>query len=118
MAMDPKDTARQERLYNLYRTFFDKAEQERRWNPFRDPPWDKVRKDAPECLVTIAETFCAVESSIDPGAGEATMWSGWNCTRPNYQGCNRGLMRRGSRRRDMRTGHCRRIPARRRRLTS
>jgi acyl-[acyl-carrier-protein] desaturase len=62
--VNPKDSARQERLYRLYATFFDKAEQERRWNPFRDPPWDKIRKDTPECLVTVAETFCCVESFL------------------------------------------------------
>jgi acyl-[acyl-carrier-protein] desaturase len=59
-----KDTARQERLYNMYKTFFDKAEQERRWNPLRDVPYEKINKDAPESLVTVAETFCAVESFL------------------------------------------------------
>ena len=32
----------QERLYEMYKTFFDKAEQERRWNPLRDIPYDKI----------------------------------------------------------------------------
>ena len=62
--MNLKDTARQERLYNMYKTFFDKAEQERRWNPLRDVPYEKINKDAPESLVTVAETFCAVESFL------------------------------------------------------
>src|SRR5438552_1685467 len=43
-----KDTARQERLYDMYKAFFDKAEQERRWNPLRDIPYDKIKKDARE----------------------------------------------------------------------
>ena len=64
MATAIQDTARQERLYRLYRTFFDKAEQERRWNPYRDVPYDKINPDAPECLVTVAETFCCVESYL------------------------------------------------------
>jgi acyl-[acyl-carrier-protein] desaturase len=64
MGMKIKDTARQERLYRLYATFFDKAEEERRWNPYRDPPWDKIRKDVPEQLIVVAETFCAVESYL------------------------------------------------------
>jgi acyl-[acyl-carrier-protein] desaturase len=59
-----RDTARQERLYNMYKTFFDKAEKERRWNPLRDVPYDKINKDAPESLVTVAETFCCVESYL------------------------------------------------------
>ena len=59
-----KDTAKQERLYNMYKTFFDKAENERRWNPLRDVPYDKIKKDAPETLITVAETFCCVESFL------------------------------------------------------
>jgi len=58
------DTARQERLYNMYKVFFDKAEQERRWNPLRDVPYDKIRRDAPESLIVVAETFCLVESFL------------------------------------------------------
>ena len=59
-----KDTAKQERLYNMYKTFFDKAENERRWNPLRDVPYDKINKEAPETLITVAETFCCVESFL------------------------------------------------------
>jgi acyl-[acyl-carrier-protein] desaturase len=59
-----RDTARQERLYNMYKVFFDKAEQERRWNPLRDVPYDRINRDAPESLVTVAETFCCVESYL------------------------------------------------------
>ena len=60
----PSDTAKQARLYDMYKTFFDKAEQERRWNPFRDVPYEKINKDAPESLVVVAETFCCVESYL------------------------------------------------------
>ena len=59
-----KDSARQERLYNMYKVFFDKAEQERRWNPLRDVPYEKINRDAPESLITVAETFCCVESYL------------------------------------------------------
>ncbi len=48
----------------MYKTFFDKAEQERRWNPFRDVPYEKINRDAPESLVVVAETFCCVESYL------------------------------------------------------
>jgi len=58
------DTARQERLYKLYKTFFDKAESERRWNPLRDVPYHKIKKDVPEAMITVAETFCCVESYL------------------------------------------------------
>ncbi len=58
------DAAKQERLYEMYKTFFDKAERERRWNPLRDVPYDKIRSDVPESLVMVAETFCCVESYL------------------------------------------------------
>jgi acyl-[acyl-carrier-protein] desaturase len=74
-----KDTARQERLYKMYKSFFDKAEEERRWNPFRDVPYDKINRDAPESLVVVAETFCCVESYLpDYVAG------GINVVRPYF----------------------------------
>jgi acyl-[acyl-carrier-protein] desaturase len=73
------DTARQERLYNLYKTFFDKAEAERRWNPLRDVPYDKIKKDAPESLVLVAETFCCVESYLPDYVSQ-----GINIVRPYF----------------------------------
>lgn len=58
------DTARQARLYEMYKTFFDKAEKERRWNPLHDVPYDKIPQDVPESLIVVAETFCCVESYL------------------------------------------------------
>jgi acyl-[acyl-carrier-protein] desaturase len=77
-----KDTARQERLYRLYATFFDKAEQERRWNPYRDVPYDKIRKvsdGGDPTLITIAETFCCVESYLPDYVSK-----GMNVVRPYF----------------------------------
>lgn len=59
------DTRRQARLYEMYKTFFDKAERERRWNPLKDIPYDKINVgNVPESLIVIAETFCCVESYL------------------------------------------------------
>jgi acyl-[acyl-carrier-protein] desaturase len=58
------ETALQGRMYRLYAGFFDKAERERRWNPFRDIPWDKVAEDVPEALCLNAETFLCVEAYL------------------------------------------------------
>jgi acyl-[acyl-carrier-protein] desaturase len=55
------DTRLSIRMYQEYTTFFQKAERERRWNPFEDIPWDKVNKEASEELALCAETFCGVE---------------------------------------------------------
>ncbi len=75
----PSDTQKQARLYEMYKTFFDKAEQERRWNPFKDVPYDKINRDVPESLVVVAETFCCVESYLpDYVAG------GINIVRPYF----------------------------------
>ena len=60
------DTARQARLYEMYKTFFDKAERERRWNPLKDVPYEKIPVDVPESLIVVAETFCCVESFLPP----------------------------------------------------
>jgi acyl-[acyl-carrier-protein] desaturase len=78
-AGDPKDTAGQARLYEMYKTFFDKAEQERRWNPLRDVPYEKINKEAPESLIVVAETFCCVESFLPDYVS-----SGINVVRPFF----------------------------------
>lgn len=54
-------TRLEERLFNEYTTFFEKAERERRWNVFTDIPWERVNKEASEELALCAETFCSVE---------------------------------------------------------
>jgi len=51
----------EEKLYNEYIQFFEKAERERRWNVFTDIPWDKIKKDGTEETALCAETFCSVE---------------------------------------------------------
>lgn len=76
---DPKDTAGQVRLYEMYKTFFDKAEHERRWNPLHDVPYEKIKKDAPESLIVVAETFCCVESFLPDYVS-----SGINVVRPFF----------------------------------
>ena len=52
------------RVYERYASFFDEAERERRWNPFRDIPWERANPEASPALVLCAETFCAVESYL------------------------------------------------------
>lgn len=51
-------------LYRLYAEFLDAAERERRWNPYRDIPWDQINRAASPQLALCAETFCAVESYL------------------------------------------------------
>ena len=53
-----------EKLYQRFRTFFDEAEENRRWNPYRDVPWDKINPDLPENVALCAETFLGVESFL------------------------------------------------------
>lgn len=52
------------KLYQSFTTFFDKAEQERRWNPYRDVPWDRINPETPAFVATCAETFLGVESFL------------------------------------------------------
>ena len=51
-------------LYEKFKTFFDEAEQKRRWNPLRDIPWDEINPDTPESAAICAETFLGVESYL------------------------------------------------------
>jgi len=77
---DPtKHHARQERLYRMYKEFFDKAERERRWNPLSDVPYDRFSPDTPESLIVVAETFCAVESFLPDYVSQ-----GINIVRPYF----------------------------------
>jgi acyl-[acyl-carrier-protein] desaturase len=63
----------------MYKVFFDKAEQERRWNPLRDVPYEKINKDVPESMIVVAETFCCVESFLPDYVS-----SGINVVRPYF----------------------------------
>ncbi len=50
-----------QRLFQEYNQFFEKAERERRWNVYTDIPWTQVNREATEDLALCAETFCSVE---------------------------------------------------------
>jgi len=74
-----RDTRLAQKVYAQYATFFDKAERERRWNPFQDIPWERINRDAPEALALNAETFCCVESFLPDYVSE-----GIRCLRVNF----------------------------------
>lgn len=63
-----KKTSR--RLTGIYFDFFKKAEETRRWNVFKDIPWNKINKNASEDLALCAETFCCVELYLPDYAGK------------------------------------------------
>src|SRR5438105_3883740 len=86
--MIEKDTRRTARMYQQYATFFDKAERERRWNPYQDIPWDRINKDISDDLALCAETFMCVEmylpdyvskgiSVLRPSFGQAWFMANW-----------------------------------------
>ena len=51
MSTGLRDTRLSQKVYAQYVTFFDKAEKERRWNPFQDILWERINRDVPEALV-------------------------------------------------------------------
>jgi acyl-[acyl-carrier-protein] desaturase len=53
-----------EHLYKEFLTFFDNAEQHRRWNPLQDVPWDRINRETPEAMALCAETFLGVEGFL------------------------------------------------------
>lgn len=59
-----------QRVMDTYLAFFKKAEETRRWNVYKDIPWNEVNKDAPETLALCAETFCCVEMYLPDYAGK------------------------------------------------
>jgi acyl-[acyl-carrier-protein] desaturase len=79
MPLTEKETRRVSRLYQLYATFFDKAERERRWNPYRDIPWEKVNKDISDEMTLCAETFLCVEMYLPDYVSK-----GLNVVRPSF----------------------------------
>lgn len=79
MSTGLRDTRLSQKVYAQYVTFFDKAEKERRWNPFQDIPWERINRDVPEALVLNAETFCCVESYLPDYVSQ-----GIQCLRANF----------------------------------
>lgn len=54
--------SQRERMYRAYQDFFDTGEKKRRWNPFSDIPWEKIKQDTvTEDDAVCLETFCGVE---------------------------------------------------------
>ncbi len=49
------------RFYELYLEFFNRAEAERRWNVQKDIPWDQCNSKVSDNIALIVESFCAVE---------------------------------------------------------
>lgn len=49
------------KFYDLYKEFFNRAESERRWNIQKDIPWDKANGAVRDDIALIVESFMAVE---------------------------------------------------------
>jgi acyl-[acyl-carrier-protein] desaturase len=49
------------RFFELYLEFFNRAEAERRWNVQKDIPWERCNNQVSEKIALIVESFCAVE---------------------------------------------------------
>jgi acyl-[acyl-carrier-protein] desaturase len=49
------------KLYHMYRDYFDLAEKKRRWSLRNDIPWDKCNPNLDPAIADIVQTFCMVE---------------------------------------------------------
>ena len=49
------------RFYELYLEFFNRAEGERRWNVQKDIPWHEANPNVSDEIALIVESFLAVE---------------------------------------------------------
>jgi len=85
------DRQTEDRLYRLYRDYFQTAENERRWNLWDDLPWDDVRTDPDPALaeaVTRAyqeELFLPDFSSKVLAALRSSRGRAWFITRWSYE---------------------------------
>jgi acyl-[acyl-carrier-protein] desaturase len=72
--------ALRDKTYRAYMEFFDLAERKRRWNPFRDIPFDEIdRSKNSEDDAICLETFCGVELYVPDYTA-----NGFNLTRPVF----------------------------------
>jgi acyl-[acyl-carrier-protein] desaturase len=49
------------KIYSLYRDYFDRAENKRRWRIKQDIPWHDATGAVPGVIADIVQTFCSVE---------------------------------------------------------
>ena len=54
----------EEAFYEQYLRYFQNAEEKRRWSVVDDIPWAEAQGNASELVVSILESFCAVESFL------------------------------------------------------
>ncbi len=57
-------------IYRTYMRFFEIAEGRRRWNLFKDIPWEKANPQASELLGDFVEQFCGVELYLPDYTGK------------------------------------------------
>lgn len=57
-------------IYHTYIRFFEIAEDRRRWNLFKDIPWEKSNPNATELLGDFVEQFCGVELYLPDYTGK------------------------------------------------
>lgn len=58
---DPDSPAISDKIYALYRDYFDQAERRRRWKVRDDIPWDQCNPRVNPAAADVVESFCAVE---------------------------------------------------------
>lgn len=85
------DRATEDRLYRLFRTFFEQAEDNRNWNLWKDIPWQEARRNPSSELVSAMMTayrealFLPDYSSYTLKALRASRGRAWFLTRWSYE---------------------------------
>jgi acyl-[acyl-carrier-protein] desaturase len=93
--------SQREKMYRAYCEFFDTAEKKRRWNPFSDVPWDKMKTslNTEEDAICL-ETFCGVELYVPDYTSNAfkltrdLFGAGWFEASWGYEESKHGLVYR------------------------
>jgi acyl-[acyl-carrier-protein] desaturase len=85
------DRTTEDKLYRLYRTFFEEAEDNRNWNLWKDIPWNDVKRSpAPELVSALMTAykealFLPDYSSYTLKALRASRGRAWFLTRWSYE---------------------------------
>src|SRR4051794_26388795 len=60
----------EQKIYDLYRDFFNKAERRRRWSLEDDIPWGQCNPRLDPAVADVVESFCAVELYLPDYVGK------------------------------------------------
>ncbi len=87
-----------QKIYLLFREYFDRAEKKRRWSVRDDIPWDQCNRSLNPAIADVVETFCAVELYLPDYLGKlipqvrANRGRAWMLANWGYEECKHSMV--------------------------